>query len=50
MKPPYSIPLFGMELSHWLMNKKQNALAPSNDLVSIAWTKLPFFVQGFTKK
>ena len=44
--------LFGMELNHWQMNKKQNALAPPNDLAPIAWNeqKLQFFVQGFTKK
>ena len=28
--------LFGMELNHWHMNKTQKALAPSNDLASIA--------------
>ena len=29
--------LYAMELSHWHMNTKQNALAPPNDLASIAW-------------
>ena len=42
--------IFNMGLSLWHMNKKQNALAPPNELALIAWTKLQLFVQGFTNK
>ena len=53
MKPPYSIPtetICNGDKSLAYEYKKQNALAPPNDLASIAWTKLQFFGQGFTKK
>ena len=39
MKPLIRFPrkLLGMWISHWHTNKKQNALAPPNDIASIAW-------------